>query len=108
MPHHDAVRRRWFSDARDQGRQMEVSWHPEQHIVIVSIWSATRCRASFRLPIEEAPGVIEMLAASLGDAATERGRRRGRDPMAAILERLRTGRRQADATIIGIDERPTP
>ena len=41
---------------------MEVSWHPEERIVIVSVWSATTCRASFRLPIADAAGVIEMLA----------------------------------------------
>jgi len=43
---------------------MELSWHPEERIVILSLWNGTVCRASFRLPVGEVPGVIEMLAAS--------------------------------------------
>jgi hypothetical protein len=46
----DVVRREWFTDARDEGRRMEVSWHPAEHLVIVSLWNGTMCRATFRMP----------------------------------------------------------
>ena len=87
---------------------MEMSWHPHERIVIVSIWSTTRCRASFRLPIDEAPAIIEMLATSFGDAAAEPKRTLSGDPMMAILERLRARRRQPGATIVSIDEHQGP
>ena len=106
MAHHDDVRRRWFTDARDQGRQMELSWHPEERIVIVSLWNATVCRASFRLPIGEAPGVIEMLATSLGDVAADLGHEPTPDPLPAILKRWRERSGQPTDTVVHIGEYP--
>ena len=72
VPRADAVRRQWFSDARDDGRRMEVSWHPDEELVIVSLWHGSVCRATFRLPIEQAPALIETLADALGDAVQTR------------------------------------
>jgi len=68
VPRADAIRRQWFSDARDDGRRMEVSWHPDEELVIVSLWHGSVCRATFRLPIEQAPALIQSLADALGDA----------------------------------------
>ena len=102
---HD-VRRRWFSDARDDARRMEVSWHPDERIVIISLWSATVCRATFRLPIEEAPTVIDVLATSLGEAA--RDPQRGAGPATSTLvERWRRHLRRQRAEIIGLGDRNT-
>jgi hypothetical protein len=64
----DEVRRQWFVDARDDGRRMEVSWHSDEGIVIVSLWHGSMCRATFQLPVQEAPGLIQTLADALGDA----------------------------------------
>jgi hypothetical protein len=64
----DGVRRQWFVDARDAGRRMEVSWHSDEGIVIVSLWHGSICRATFQLPVGEAPGLIQTLADALGDA----------------------------------------
>jgi len=69
LPRADAVRRQWFSDARDDGRRMEISWHRDEELVIVSLWHGSVCRATFRLPVDEAPMLIQTLAGALGDAA---------------------------------------
>ena len=86
------LRREWFTDARDSGRRMELSWHRDEGIVIVSLWQGSVCRATFRMPVADAPLAIGVLAEVLGDAAT------GRPPPAAprlgrtvgpVTERLR-------------------
>ncbi|HXP32860.1 MAG TPA: hypothetical protein VN820_02540 [Acidimicrobiales bacterium] len=61
LPDPDGVRRQWFTDARDNGRRMEVSWHPHEALVIVSLWHGSICRATFRLPVEQAPALIETM-----------------------------------------------
>jgi len=69
LSHPDGVRRRWFSDARDEGRRMEVSWHCHEGLVIVSLWHGSICRATFRMPVEQAPALVETLTEALGAAA---------------------------------------
>ena len=49
---------------------MEISWHPPERLVIVSLWSGTLCRATFRLPVEDATQVIQVLVDTLGEAAS--------------------------------------
>jgi len=71
-PRSDRVRRRWFADARDGARRMELSWHPDERLVIASLWHGDVCRATFRLPVEEAGTVIGVLADALGDEARRR------------------------------------
>jgi hypothetical protein len=51
---------------------MEISWHPHERLVIVSLWSGTLCRATFRLPVEDATQVIQVLVDALGEAASGR------------------------------------
>ncbi len=68
LPRADGIRRQWFADARDDGRRMEVSWHSDEGLVIVSLWHGSICRATFRLPVEQAPALIQTLADTLGDA----------------------------------------
>lgn len=68
LPRPDAIRRQWFSDARDDGRHMEVTWHPDEALVIVSLWHGSMCRATFRMPVEDAAVLVESLAQTLGDA----------------------------------------
>jgi hypothetical protein len=66
------VIREWFVDARDEGRRMEVSWHPSENLVIISLWHGNLCRSTFRMPIGEAPTLVEMLVSSLKDVLVER------------------------------------
>jgi hypothetical protein len=60
----------WFSDDRGDGRRLQVTWHPEHRLVVLSIWQRDRCTASFRLPVEDADRMITLLAGSLREAAT--------------------------------------
>jgi hypothetical protein len=36
------------ADARDDGRLMRVTWHPEADLVVLSLWRRDKCVASFR------------------------------------------------------------
>jgi hypothetical protein len=47
---------------------MEVTWHADEGMVILSLWQDRTCRSTFRLPIEDAPALIGALAAAIGDA----------------------------------------
>jgi hypothetical protein len=66
---HD-VRREWFDDARDDSRRMEVSWHHEEGLVIVSFWAGHLCRATFRMPARDAPDLIHLLVDAVAEAAS--------------------------------------
>jgi hypothetical protein len=61
--------RDWFDDGRGDARRMQVTWHPELGFVVFSLWHAGTCTSTFRLPIEDAPRLISMMANSLGEAA---------------------------------------
>lgn len=69
----DGSRREWLVDARDDGRRMELSWHRRQRLVVLSLWQRGTCRATFRLPVADAPAVIALLSNALGDAAAGSG-----------------------------------
>jgi len=47
---------------------MEVSWHADERLVIISLWHGSVCRATFRMPVEESPALIQALGNALGDA----------------------------------------
>lgn len=57
-----------FTDERGQSRHLRATWHPELGVVVLSIWQAGRCTATFRLPIAEAPRLVELLSDGLADA----------------------------------------
>ena len=54
-----------FLDARGGDRALRVSWHQESGLVVLSLWRDNVCAGSFRLAIDEVPGLIEMLRAGL-------------------------------------------
>jgi hypothetical protein len=51
-----------FIDARGAERTMRVSHHPEQGLVVVSLWNGSTCRASFQLPVDDAARLSDLLA----------------------------------------------
>jgi hypothetical protein len=61
-------RKIWFSDARTPVRRMGVSQHPEEGVVVVSLWQGDVCTGTFRLPMADAPRLISELADALGAA----------------------------------------
>jgi hypothetical protein len=65
-----ASRATWFRDPRSPARRLRASWHPENGLVVLSIWDRERCSATFRLPIEHAPALMHFLVDALADAST--------------------------------------
>jgi hypothetical protein len=57
-----------FSDERGHG--LRATWHPDQGLVILSVWDGERCIASFRLSQTDVPRMASFLVAALGDAAS--------------------------------------
>lgn len=54
-----------YLDARGAERAMRVTWHHEAGLVVLSLWRENVCAGSFRLAIDEVPGLIELLRAGL-------------------------------------------
>jgi len=102
------LRREWFTDDRDSGRQMELTWHRDEQIVIISLWQGAVCRATFRMPITEAPSAIGVLADALGDAATSTrvspSNTSASTSMRSLVERLRQWLRGQRAEVVNIRE----
>ena len=59
------TRRDVFIDQRGVG--LRASWHPEQDVVVLSVWHEDHCAATFRLPVQDVPRLSGLLAATLGD-----------------------------------------
>jgi hypothetical protein len=57
-----------FLDARGDGRALRATWHSEAGVVVFSLWRDRVCAGTFRLPVEDAPVLIEMLRSSLEQA----------------------------------------
>jgi hypothetical protein len=61
LPRHGEV----FTDAYDSTRACRVSWHPAEHVFVLSIWHADRCVGTFRLPRERVPALVGALVEPL-------------------------------------------
>lgn len=57
----------WFEDTRSPVRRMKVSWHPDEAVVVVSLWQDERCTGTFRMAPADAPALIHLLVDSLAD-----------------------------------------
>ncbi len=53
-----------FLDARDDGRALRVTAHPEADVVVLSCWRGNRCVATFRLAAADTGGLVLALAAA--------------------------------------------
>jgi hypothetical protein len=85
-------RKTWFADARTPVRRMGVSQHPEEGVVVVSLWQGEVCTGTFRLPMADAPRLIAELADALG-AALPVGTEPGPDgSLRRLMDRLLPGR----------------
>ena len=85
---------------------MEVSWHADEGIVIVSLWHGSVCRATFRLPVEHAPELIETLADALGDAVRAGSSSSPTPRVTSLLEMGRDRLRRHVADVVALDRRP--
>jgi len=61
------ARRDLFLDQRGADRGLRVTSHPDEGVVVISLWHEDRCTASFRLPVSDCARMIGVLAAGLGD-----------------------------------------
>ena len=104
------VRRQWFDDARDDGRRMEVSTHSDEGIVIVSLWHGSICRATFRLPVDEAPALIQTLADASADTSADAAQPApspGRTSRpTSLVEMGRDRLRRHVAEVVALEDRP--
>lgn len=64
---------------------MEVTWHREDGVAVLSLWQDQTCRSTFRLPVEDAPALITLLSSALGDAVV--ASRREERPDRVIADR---------------------
>jgi hypothetical protein len=64
----------YFIDARGASRALRVSWHHEADLVVLSMWRGQECVSTFRLAIDEVPGLIATLREGL-DRAYDASRR---------------------------------
>lgn len=100
-------RHEWFTDARDNGRQMEISWHRDERVFVISLWQGSICRATFRMPIEQAPDAIGVFADALGvvaSAHTPVEMKPTRSPLRSLLEGLRRRLRSERAEVLKLNQ----
>jgi hypothetical protein len=63
------VRRVFVEDARGDGKFLRMTWHPDRRTFVVSTWDGTVCVGATRVPVEQAPALIDVLVRVLADAA---------------------------------------
>jgi hypothetical protein len=61
LPRHGEV----FTDAYDPTRAFRISWHPTEHVFVLSIWHGERCVGTFRLSREQVPALVSTLVGPL-------------------------------------------
>ncbi|MDP9399080.1 MAG: hypothetical protein M3P96_15245 [Actinomycetota bacterium] len=64
LPRHGQV----FLDPRGADRVLRVSCHAEAGLVVLSLWQADSCTATFRLPMAEVPDLVSALVGGLAAA----------------------------------------
>ncbi len=57
-----------FLDERGPDRQLRVSWHAEAATLVLSLWRDGICAGSFRLAVDDVPGLVAVLRGGLSGA----------------------------------------
>lgn len=65
--------REWFTDARGGVRRMQVSHHPEDGLVVFSLWDGARCRGTFRMAVEDATRLLHDFVDVVASPSTRQG-----------------------------------
>ena len=58
----------WFYDARGPVRRMGISTHPTDSTIVISLWQGDVCTGTFRMPAQNAAGLISTLAYGMTEA----------------------------------------
>ena len=56
-PEHSEI----FADARGEDRAMRVNWHPDEGVVVLSLWRGPACTGTFRIPAADLPALLRAL-----------------------------------------------
>ena len=56
-------------DARGGERALRVSWHPEQGVVVLSVWRGNTCAATVQVDSAEVPHLVDVLVRGLAASA---------------------------------------
>jgi len=54
-----------LQDARGRSRALRVSWHPEDGLVVLSLWDGARCTGTVRVAVADVPALVEALQLGL-------------------------------------------
>ena len=57
-------------DVRGERRALQVTWHEQDDVVVVSVWRCGRCAGSIRLSPEDAATLISALGDDLAPRST--------------------------------------
>src|ERR1700689_1104261 len=60
-----------FFDVRGSSRSMRLSWYANTGIAVFSIWQGGTCTGTFRLPLDDRPGVAAPLGGGLPAAPAD-------------------------------------
>jgi hypothetical protein len=71
-----------FADPRGEGRTLRVSWHQDEHTLVLSMWQLGQCRATFRLPSDKVPELVKALVGGLSEGLA--AERENTEPTAAV------------------------
>jgi hypothetical protein len=95
------VAREWFVDARTPARRMQVTRHPDQALVVLSLWQGGHCTGTFRLRVGDSPALVHALvdglAAAMPDEPAAAPRARW---LARVRARFRARARGRNADVI--------
>ena len=58
-------------DARGGGRALRISWHPEDGLVVLSLWDGPRCTGTVRVAAADVPALVEALQIGLSPGPPE-------------------------------------
>jgi hypothetical protein len=61
-------RRVFVEDARREGAYLRMTWHPDGRQFVVSTWTDDVCTGAVRVRVEEAAGLIALLADGMAEA----------------------------------------
>jgi len=97
------VARTWFVDERTPARRMQVTRHPDQGLVVLSLWQGDQCTGTFRLSVRDAPVLVHALVDGMAAALPES---EPAPPRRSWLDRARAGLRRRGADVIDLFDDP--
>ena len=54
-----------FFDAARPDHSMKLTWHADDAMVVLSLWTGSRCTGTLHLPVEDVPRMVSALVTGL-------------------------------------------